>query len=68
VRFEDLPDISTVLLSHNHYDHCDLRTLALLAKRFDPLVVAPLGNAPLVRSAGMILFRLRFLEDASRTR
>src|SRR5881394_3118702 len=39
VRFEDLPDISTVLLSHNHYDHCDLRTLGLLAKRFDPLVV-----------------------------
>jgi L-ascorbate metabolism protein UlaG (beta-lactamase superfamily) len=53
VKFEDLPEISTVLLSHNHYDHCDLRTLNLLAKRFDPLVVTPLGNAPLVRSAGI---------------
>ena len=39
VRFEDLPFISLVLLSHNHYDHCDRRTLRLLAKRFDPLVV-----------------------------
>jgi len=53
VRFEDLPDISTVLLSHNHYDHCDLRTLGLLAKRFDPVVITPLGNAPLARSAGI---------------
>src|SRR4029453_6651708 len=51
VRFEDLPPISTVLLSHNHYDHCDVRTLRLLAKRFDPIVITPLGNASLVRSA-----------------
>lgn len=53
VRFEDLPHISVVLLSHNHYDHCDLRTLGRLARRFDPLVVTPLGNEPLVRSAGI---------------
>ena len=53
VRFEDLPPISTVLLSHNHYDHCDLRTLRMLAKRFDPIVVTPLGNASLVRSTGI---------------
>jgi L-ascorbate metabolism protein UlaG (beta-lactamase superfamily) len=53
VRFEDLPPISLVLLSHNHYDHCDVRTLRLLAKRFDPVVVTPLGNAALVRSAGI---------------
>lgn len=53
VRFDDLPAVSTVLLSHNHYDHCDLRTLARLAARFDPLVVTPLGNGALVRSAGI---------------
>jgi L-ascorbate metabolism protein UlaG (beta-lactamase superfamily) len=53
VRFEDLPPIATVLLSHNHYDHCDLRTLRALATRFDPLVVTPLGNGALARSAGM---------------
>src|SRR6266478_4004417 len=53
VLFDELPPISTVLLSHNHYDHCDLRTLGMLAERFDPIVVAPLGNDALVRSAGV---------------
>jgi L-ascorbate metabolism protein UlaG (beta-lactamase superfamily) len=53
VRFDDLPPIAVVLLSHNHYDHCDRQTLRRLAERFDPLVVTPLGNAPLVRSAGI---------------
>ena len=53
VHFDDLPPISMVLLSHNHYDHCDRRTLRRLAHRFDPLVVTPLGNAPLIRSCGI---------------
>ena len=53
VRFEDLPPISTVLLSHNHYDHCDRPTLARLAKRFDPTVITPLGNGALVKSTGL---------------
>jgi L-ascorbate metabolism protein UlaG (beta-lactamase superfamily) len=53
IRFEDLPSISTVLLSHNHYDHCDRRTLRMVAERFDPVVVTPLGNGALVRSCGI---------------
>jgi L-ascorbate metabolism protein UlaG (beta-lactamase superfamily) len=53
VRFDDLPAISTVLLSHNHYDHCDLPTLRRIARRFDPLVVTPLKNGRLVRSSGI---------------
>lgn len=53
VRLEDLPPIALVLLSHNHYDHCDLVSLRRLAARFDPLVVTPLGNGRLVRSAGL---------------
>jgi L-ascorbate metabolism protein UlaG (beta-lactamase superfamily) len=66
VRFDDLPPISTVLLSHNHYDHCDLRTLGMLAKRFDPLVVTPLGNGRLVRSSGIRrVEELDWWEDAT---
>jgi L-ascorbate metabolism protein UlaG (beta-lactamase superfamily) len=53
VRFDDLPTISLVLLSHNHYDHCDLRTLQLLERCFHPPVVTPLGNGRLLRSAGV---------------
>jgi L-ascorbate metabolism protein UlaG (beta-lactamase superfamily) len=53
IRFDDLPTIATVLLSHNHYDHCDLSTLRKLARRFDPLVVTPLENGRIVRSAGL---------------
>lgn len=53
VAFDDLPQVSVVLLSHNHYDHCDMPTLRRLASRYDPLVVTPLGNAALVRSAGI---------------
>ena len=53
VRFDDLPPISTVLLSHNHYDHCDRPTLARLARRFDPVVITPVGNGALVKSTGL---------------
>ena len=52
VLFDDLPPISLVLLSHNHYDHCDLKTLRLLARRFNPVVATPIGNGRLVQSAG----------------
>ena len=44
IAFEDLPPIDLVLVSHNHYDHMDLPTLARLREAHDPLVVTPLGN------------------------
>lgn len=51
VALEDLPPIDVVLLSHNHYDHCDLTSLRTLAKRFDPLLVTPIGNRRMGTSA-----------------
>jgi len=51
IAFDDLPRISTILLSHNHYDHCDLRTLRALQARFQAQVITLAGNARLLRSA-----------------
>jgi L-ascorbate metabolism protein UlaG (beta-lactamase superfamily) len=53
VTLDDLPPVSIVLLSHGHYDHLDLQTLRALARRFDPLVIAPLGHDAIVQSAGV---------------
>jgi L-ascorbate metabolism protein UlaG (beta-lactamase superfamily) len=50
VRFEDLPRIDTVLLSHNHYDHLDLATLRRLADGGQPQFIVPTGVARLLRS------------------
>lgn len=44
VRFEDLPRIDLVLVSHDHYDHMDVATLKRLWARDHPLIVTSLGN------------------------
>ena len=53
IRFEDLPPIDVVVVSHNHYDHLDLPTLKRLAQAHDPLFVVGLGNAALLQKAGI---------------
>jgi L-ascorbate metabolism protein UlaG (beta-lactamase superfamily) len=53
VQFDELPTIALVLLSHNHYDHCDLGALRALDRQFQPRFVAPIGNGRLLRSAGI---------------
>src|SRR5258706_6106948 len=49
IRFEDLPPIDLVLVSHNHYDHLDVATLRAIQKP----VITPLGNAALMRQHGI---------------
>lgn len=43
VRFEDLPPIDVVVISHDHYDHLDRATVSRLAAAHRPLFLVPLG-------------------------
>jgi L-ascorbate metabolism protein UlaG (beta-lactamase superfamily) len=53
VPFAALPRIHGVLLSHDHYDHCDLPTLRRLAASHQPCILAPLGHHALLAEAGI---------------
>ncbi len=48
-----VPKVDLVLLSHDHYDHCDLPSLRELARRDQPQVVSPLGHRSLLEGAGL---------------
>ncbi len=53
ISFETLPPIHLLLVSHDHYDHCDLPTLRRLAARDQPVTLTPLGNRALLERAGL---------------
>ncbi|MFN2441192.1 MAG: MBL fold metallo-hydrolase [Thermoanaerobaculia bacterium] len=44
IRFEDLPPLDAVVVSHNHYDHMDAPTLRRIAARDAPAIFVALGN------------------------
>ncbi|PBK68464.1 hypothetical protein ARMSODRAFT_1019599 [Armillaria solidipes] len=44
-KIEDIPDVNTVVISHNHYDRLDNPTLSTIFKRTcPPHIFTPLGN------------------------
>jgi L-ascorbate metabolism protein UlaG (beta-lactamase superfamily) len=53
LRFEDLPRIDVVLVSHNHYDHLDLPTLRRLQDKDLPRFFVGLGNGSLFVDKGI---------------
>ena len=53
IRFDDLPRIDLILLSHNHYDHMDLPTLKKLWERDRPKIVTSLGNDMILKREGI---------------
>lgn len=52
IDFEKLPKIDVVIISHNHYDHMDAKTITDLEKKFSPLFLVPLANAEKIKTFG----------------
>lgn len=50
IGFDDLPPIDIVLVTHNHYDHLDLKTLVALHREHGPHFVTPLGNDTIIHA------------------
>jgi L-ascorbate metabolism protein UlaG (beta-lactamase superfamily) len=49
----DLPRVDAVLVSHNHYDHLQPRSLREVESRFHPLIVTTLGNRRFLQRLGL---------------
>lgn len=52
IALENLPPIDIILLSHDHYDHLDRKTLIQLHQRFQPQILTGLGVKNILNSFG----------------
>lgn len=52
IALADLPQIDIIIVSHDHYDHCDARTLSSLRNKAKIHVVAPLRLGGLFKKLG----------------
>ncbi len=44
IEFNQLPKIDVIIVSHNHYDHFDVKTLKMISDRDKPQIFVPLGD------------------------
>lgn len=49
IDFVDLPKIDFILISHNHYDHLDIKTIKDLWLRDNPKIITPLKNDVIIK-------------------
>ena len=52
IRFEDLPHIDAIVISHDHSDHMDTKTLTALNEKYKPTIFVPTGNGHHVKAMG----------------
>lgn len=52
IRFDDLPKVDILLISHNHWDHLDIETVRKICQRDQPRVYCPLGVKVFLESHG----------------
>ncbi|MCP2252554.1 L-ascorbate metabolism protein UlaG, beta-lactamase superfamily [Prauserella aidingensis] len=64
----ELPEPDVVLISHDHYDHLDMRTVGELARRTTALFVVPLGVGAHLRRWGVPAHRITELDWHDETR
>jgi L-ascorbate metabolism protein UlaG (beta-lactamase superfamily) len=53
LKIRDLPNVDLVIVSHDHYDHLDYRSVMALEDVFSPHFAAPLGCADRLRDWGI---------------
>jgi L-ascorbate metabolism protein UlaG (beta-lactamase superfamily) len=53
IAYENLPKVDVVIISHDHYDHMDERTLKMLYKDHKPLFLVGLGNDAHLKAFGI---------------
>ncbi|MEO1052407.1 MAG: MBL fold metallo-hydrolase [Bacteroidota bacterium] len=53
IKFEDLPKIDYVIISHNHYDHLDENSVKRLKEEHDPQFLVPLGISAFMKTLGI---------------